>query len=447
LQALWPPHIFSEFIVEYTIVATTLLVTFFLMLGGGVWVALALLGVGVIGMELFGGAPAGSILASTSWTSSSSWTLTALPLFIWMGEILFRTKLSEDMFRGLAPWVRLLPGRLLHVNVLGCGIFAAVSGSSAATAATIGRISLPELKSRGYPDAIAMGSLAGAGTLGLLIPPSIMMIVYGVAAQVSISRLFVAGILPGLMLLAIFSGYLIIWSVLNRGQLPPDEERLPLAEKLRRARLLIPVVVLIVAVIGSIYSGVATATEAAAIGVAGSLLIAGVSGSLTWRTFSDSLMGAVCTSCMIFFILLGAAYLTSAMSFIGLPAALADWIIAKQLSPYVLLLALTLFFIVLGCFLDGISIILLTTAVVMPAIGAAGIDLLWFGIFVILVVEMAQITPPVGFNLFVLQNLTGKDLWTTAKVSFPFFLLIVLAAILITLFPQIVLILPQAMMG
>ncbi|PZP25623.1 MULTISPECIES: TRAP transporter large permease [Pseudomonas] len=432
---------------EYTIVATTLLVTFFLMLGGGVWVALALLGVGVIGMELFGGAPAGSILASTSWTSSSSWTLTALPLFIWMGEILFRTKLSEDMFRGLAPWVRLLPGRLLHVNVLGCGIFAAVSGSSAATAATIGRISLPELKSRGYPDAIAMGSLAGAGTLGLLIPPSIMMIVYGVAAQVSISRLFVAGILPGLMLLAIFSGYLIIWSVLNRGQLPPDEERLPLAEKLRRARLLIPVVVLIVAVIGSIYSGVATATEAAAIGVAGSLLIAGVSGSLTWQTFSDSLMGAVCTSCMIFFILLGAAYLTSAMSFIGLPAALADWIIAKQLSPYVLLLALTLFFIVLGCFLDGISIILLTTAVVMPAIGAAGIDLLWFGIFVILVVEMAQITPPVGFNLFVLQNLTGKDLWTTAKVSFPFFLLIVLAAILITLFPQIVLILPQAMMG
>ncbi len=432
---------------EYTIVATTLLVAFFLMLGSGVWVALALLGVGVIGMELFGGAPAGSILASTSWTSSSSWTLTALPLFIWMGEILFRTKLSEDMFRGLAPWVRLLPGRLLHVNVLGCGIFAAVSGSSAATAATIGRISLPELKSRGYPDAIAMGSLAGAGTLGLLIPPSIMMIVYGVAAQVSISRLFVAGILPGLMLLAIFSGYLIIWSLLNRHQLPPDEERLPLAEKLRRARLLIPVVVLIIAVIGSIYSGLATATEAAAIGVAGSLLIAGVSGSLTRQTFSASLMGAVCTSCMIFFILLGAAYLTSAMSFIGLPAALADWIIAKHLSPYVLLLALTLFFIVLGCFLDGISIILLTTAVVMPAIGAAGIDLLWFGIFVILVVEMAQITPPVGFNLFVLQNLTGKDLWTTAKVSFPFFLLIVFAAILITLFPQIVLVLPQAMMG
>jgi C4-dicarboxylate transporter DctM subunit len=433
--------------VEYTFIAATLLLAFFLLLGGGVWVALALLGVGVVGMQLFAGAPAGSILASTSWTSSSSWTLTALPLFIWMGEILFRTKLSEDMFKGLAPWVRPLPGRLLHVNVLGCGIFAAVSGSSAATAATIGRISLPELKSRGYPDAIAMGSLAGAGTLGLLIPPSIMMIVYGVAAQVSISRLFVAGILPGLMLLVIFSGYLVIWSMLNRDQLPVDEQRLPLREKLRRAKLLIPVVGLIVAVIGSIYRGLATATEAAAIGVAGSLSIAAFSGSLTRQAFSASLMGAVCTSCMIFFILLGAAYLTSAMSFIGLPAALADWIVARQLSPYLLLLALTVFFVILGCFLDGISIILLTTAVVMPAIGAAGIDLVWFGIFVILIVEMAQITPPVGFNLFVLQNLTGKDLWTTAKVSFPFFLLIVLAAILITLFPQIVLLLPQAMMG
>ncbi|MES2817627.1 MAG: TRAP transporter large permease subunit [Pseudomonadota bacterium] len=432
---------------EYLIIAVTLLVAFFVLLGGGVWVALSLLGVGIIGMELFGGAPAGSILASTSWTASASWTLTALPLFIWMGEILYRTKLSEDMFKGLAPWVRLLPGQLLHVNVLGCGIFAAVSGSSAATAATIGRISLPELKSRGYPDAIAMGSLAGAGTLGLLIPPSIMMIVYGVAAQVSISRLFIAGIVPGLMLLLIFSGYLVVWSLLNGEKLPPKDERLPLREKFARAKLLIPVVLLIVAVIGSIYSGLATATEAAAVGVTGALLIALVSGSLSRETFTASLMGAVCTSCMIFFILLGAAYLTSAMSFTGLPSVLADWIIAKQLSPYVLLLALTLFFIVLGCFLDGISIILLTTAVVMPAIQAAGIDLLWFGIFIILVVEMAQITPPVGFNLFVIQSLTGKDLWTVAKASFPFFLLIVLAAILITVFPEIVLGLPQAMLN
>jgi tripartite ATP-independent transporter DctM subunit len=433
--------------VDYTIITITLLVALFVLLGGGVWVALSLLGVGILGMELFGGAPAGSILATTSWASSASWTLTALPLFIWMGEILYRTRLSEDMFNGLSPWLRGLPGRLLHVNVVGCGIFAAVSGSSAATAATIGRISLPELKARGYPESIAIGSLAGAGTLGLLIPPSIMMIVYGVAAQVSISRLFIAGILPGLMLLLIFSGFLMIWSVINRKQMPQDSETLTFMEKLRRGKLLIPVVTLIVAVIGSIYAGFATATEAAAVGVVGALLIAWYSGSLSRETFMASLMGAVCTSCMIFFILLGAAYLTSAMSFTGLPSALADWIIAKQLSPYVLLLALTLFFIILGCFLDGISIILLTTAVVLPAVQAAGIDLLWFGIFVILVVEMAQITPPVGFNLFVVQNLTGYDMWKVAKASFPFFLLLVLAAILITLFPQIVLGLPQAMRG
>jgi tripartite ATP-independent transporter DctM subunit len=433
--------------VDYSIIAVTLLVALFVLLGAGVWVALALLGVGILGMEVFGGAPAGSILASSSWSSSASWTLTALPLFIWMGEILYRTKLSEDMFKGLAPWVRGLPGRLLHVNVFGCGIFAAVSGSSAATAATIGRISLPELKSRNYPDAIAMGSLAGAGTLGLLIPPSIMMIVYGVAAQVSISRLFIAGILPGLMLLAIFCGYLMIWAALNRDRLPEEEERLSLREKLSRAKLLIPVVLLIVAVIGSIYSGLATATEAAAVGVAGSLLIALVSGSLSRETFMASLMGAVCTSCMIFFIMLGASYLTQAMSFTGLPSALADWIIAKHLSPYILLLALTVFFIVLGCFLDGISIILLTTSVIMPAVSAAGIDLLWFGIFIILIVEMAQITPPVGFNLFVIQSLTGKDLWTVARYSFPFFLLIVLAAIIITAVPDVVLALPHAMLN
>ncbi|OEC32605.1 TRAP transporter, DctM subunit [Pseudomonas cuatrocienegasensis] len=432
---------------DYTLITLTLLVALLVLLGGGVWVALSLLGVGILGMELFGGAPAGSILASTSWASSASWTLTALPLFIWMGEILYRTRLSEDMFNGLAPWMRGLPGRLLHVNVFGCGLFAAVSGSSAATAATIGRISLPELKSRGYPEAIAMGSLAGAGTLGLLIPPSIMMIVYGVAAQVSISRLFIAGILPGLLLLVIFSGFLMLWAAFNRDQLPEEGAALPFMEKLRRAKLLIPVLGLIVAVIGSIYAGIATATEAAAVGVVGALLIALCSGALTRETFMASLMGAVCTSCMIFFILLGAAYLTSAMSFTGLPSALADWIIAKQLSPYVLLLALTLFFIALGCFLDGISIILLTTAVVLPAVQAAGIDLLWFGIFVILVVEMAQITPPVGFNLFVIQNLTGHNLWTVAKASFPFFLLLVLAAVLITVFPQIVLALPEAMRG
>lgn len=428
-------------------IAAALVGTLFLLLGLGVWVAPTLIAVGILGMEVFSDAPGGSILATTSWASSASWTMTALPLFIWMGEILFRTKLSDDMFAGLAPWVERLPGRLLHVNVFGCGIFAAVSGSSAATAATIGRISLPELESRGYPESISIGSLAGSGTLGLLIPPSIIMIVYGVAAQISVARLFIAGVLPGLLLMALFSGYVMLWSTLNKDRIPAAGLSMRFAAKIYTTRRLIPVILLILGVIGSIYAGFATATEAAAIGVVGALLIAGFSGMLNKTTLMDSLLGAVRTSTMIFFILLGAAYLTSAMSFTGLPAALANWIASENMPAWALLTALTIFFIVLGCFLDGISIVLLTTSVILPAVQAAGIDLLWFGVFIVLVVEMAQITPPVGFNLFVVQNLTGKDIFTVAKASLPFFLLMVIATILVTVFPEIVLSLPRAMVA
>ena len=425
-------------------VAASLILTLFVLLAMGVWVAPALIGVGIVGMW-FAGAPGGSILATSSWATSASWTMTALPLFIWMGEILFRTRLSDDMFAGLAPWVERLPGRLLHVNVFGCGIFAAVSGSSAATAATIGRISLPELKSRGYPESLSLGSLAGSGTLGLLIPPSIIMIVYGVAAQVSVARLFIAGVLPGLMLVTLFSGYIMVWSLLNKNRIPAAGATMAFGARLWATRRLLPVVLLIGAVIGSIYAGIATATEAAAIGVLGSLIIAAASGMLSRQTLVDSLLGAVRTSTMIFFILLGAAFLTSAMSFTGLPAALAAWIADANMPAWALIAALTLLFIVLGCFLDGISIVLLTTSVILPAVQAAGIDLLWFGIFIVLVVEMAQITPPVGFNLFVVQNLTGKDIFTVARAAFPFFLLMVVAVALVTVFPQIVLSLPQAM--
>lgn len=411
----------------------------------GVWVSFALIACGLIGIVVFTDAPAGIIFATKAWDSSASWALTALPLFIWMGEILYRTRLAEDMFSGLSPWVRRLPGRLVHVNVLGCGIFAAVSGSSAATAATIGRISLPELKKRGYDDGISIGSLAGAGTLGLLIPPSIVMIVYGVAAQVSLIKLFIAGILPGIMLMALFSGYIGLWSLRNPAKVPPPEPAVPLHAMLGRLRLLLPVMALIVAVIGSIYAGIATATEAATLGVIGALAIAAWGRSLNWQTLSASLMGAVRTSCMISFILLGAAYLTSAMSFTGLPANLASWISSMGLSQYGLIAVLTVFFILLGAFLDGISIIVLTTAVLMPAVQAAQIDPIWFGIYLILVVEMAQITPPVGFNLFVIQGITGRNLFELVRMAFPFFLLLVLGVIIVTVFPQIVTVLPNAM--
>ncbi len=414
-----------------------LIAALFLLLGSGVWIGLTLTGVAWIGMQLFSSRPAGDAMAVTIWGSASSWTLTALPLFVWMGEILFRTKLSESMFRGLAPWVTWLPGRLLHTNVIGCAIFAAVSGSSAATCATIGKMTLPELGKRGYPEDITIGSLAGAGTLGLLIPPSIIMIVYGVAADVSIAKLFIAGVLPGILLGALFSGYLMVWALMNPGKVPRPDRVLSFSEKLHESRHLIPVVLLIGAVLGSIYSGVATATEAAAVGVVGSLLLSLVQRSLSWDTFKTSLLGATRLYCMIALILAGAAFLTLAMGYIGLPRHLAEFIGGLGLSPFMLIVALAAFYIVLGCFLDGISMVVLTMGVILPTVQAAGFDLIWFGIFIVIVVEMAQITPPVGFNLFVLQGMTKKDIAYIARVTMPFFLLMCAMVLMLWFFPGI----------
>ena len=427
------------------LVTTLLIASLFLILGSGVWIGLTLSGVAWIGMQLFSSRPAGDAMAVTIWGSASSWTLTALPLFIWMGEILFRTRLSQDMFKGLAPWMQRLPGRLLHTNVVGCAIFAAVSGSSAATCATIGKMSLPELKRRGYPDAMAIGSLAGAGTLGLLIPPSIIMIVYGVTADVSISQLFIAGVLPGALLALIFSGYIALWSLRHPGQIPPADAPMSLRQKLEASRSLIPVVLLITAVLGSIYAGIATATEAAGLGVLGSLILSALQGSLTWNTFKQSLMGGTRLYCMIALILAGAAFLTLAMGYIGLPRHLAEWIATLGLSQFGLILMLTAFYVILGCFLDGISMVVLTMGVIMPTVQKAGIDPLWFGIFIVIVVEMAQVTPPVGFNLFVLQGMTRREIGYIAKTAFPFFLLMVLMVVLLYLFPQIITFLPNQM--
>ena len=428
-------------------ITALLIAALFLILGSGVWIGLTLTGVAWIGMQLFSSRPAGDAMAVTIWGSSSSWTLTALPLFVWMGEILFRTRLSQDMFRGLAPWMQLLPGRLLHVNVVGCAIFAAVSGSSAATCATIGKMSLPELKSRGYPEDISIGSLAGAGTLGLLIPPSIIMIVYGVTADVSISQLFIAGVLPGVLLALLFSGYLAVWALRHPGLVPPPDRSMSFGEKLRESRHLIPVVLLIGAVLGSIYAGIATATEAAAVGVVGALAISAVQGELSWQTFKDSLLGGTRLYCMIALILAGAAFLTLSMGYIGLPRHLAEWIATLGLSQWQLLLVLAVFYIVLGCYLDGISMVVLTIGVVMPTVVKAGIDPLWFGVFVVLVVEMAQITPPVGFNLFVLQGMTGREIGWIARVTMPFFWCMAGAIVLVTVFPSIVTVLPRVLMA
>src|SRR5450755_1559305 len=427
------------------LITVLLIVALFVLLGSGVWIGIALAGVAWIGMDLFASRPAGDAMAVTIWGSASSWTLTALPLFVWMGEILFRTRLSDDMFKGLAPWMQRLPGRLLHTNVVGCAIFAAVSGSSAATCATIGKMSLPELARRGYPDMMSLGSLAGAGTLGLLIPPSIIMIVYGVTADVSIAQLFIGGVIPGVVLAGIFSLYIAAWSLKNKHLIPPPDAPLSFTEKLRESKNLIPVVLLIVAVLGSIYAGIATATEAAGLGVLGSLVIALAQGSMSWPTFRESLMGGTRLYCMIALILAGASFLTLSMGYIGLPRHLAEWIATLGLGKFELIVALTIFYGILGCFLDGISMVVLTMGVIMPTVQKAGIDPLWFGIFIVIVVEMAQVTPPVGFNLFVLQGMTKRSIGNIARAAFPFFLLMVLMVALLYVFPQLVSFLPDQM--
>ncbi|SFG96707.1 TRAP transporter large permease [Sulfitobacter dubius] len=422
---------------------TLFLIVLFFLLGTGVWVGLALMGVAWVGMELFTTRPVGDAMITTIWASSSSWTLTALPLFVWMGEILYRTRLSQDMFRGLSPWLAKLPGGLVHTNIVGCTVFAAVSGSSAATLTTVGKMSIPELRARNYPEKMIIGTLAGAATLGLMIPPSLALIVYGVTVNESITKLFFAGVMPGLLLALMFMGYVAITSKLSKEWNPDIETDMSFADKLRNSRFLLPVFVLISVVIGSMYLGFATATEAAAIGVIGSLTLALFQGSLNWHSFRESLMGAMRTSAMIALILAGAAFLKLSMGFTGLPRALADGIAAMELSRFELLMALLVFYIVLGMFLDGISSVVLTMAVVEPMVRGAGIDLIWFGIFVVVVVEMAQITPPIGFNLFVLQGMTNHEMGYITKAALPMFAIMVFMVFVLIWFPEVATWLPE----
>jgi tripartite ATP-independent transporter DctM subunit len=421
------------------------LLVLFTLLGTSVWIGISLLAVAWVGMELFTSRPVGDAMALTIWSASSSWTLTALPLFVWMGEILFRTKLSENLFKGLQPWLHGLPGGLLHVNITGSAIFAAISGSSAATVLTVGKMAVPELKRRNYPENMVIGTLAGAGTLGLLIPPSIIFIIYGVTVNESIVKLFIAGILPGLMLAGLFMGYVALWDLMGGRKDRSDTASYTMSDRVRALWQLLPIVSLILAVMGSIYFGIATATEAAVLGVIGAFAISWQQGHLTKENFLASLMGATRTSCMIAFILAGSTFLTLAMGFTGLPRAVAEWIAALELSPAMLIAALAIFYIILGCFLDGISSIVLTMAVVEPIARQAGFDMIWFGVFLTIVVEIAQITPPIGFNLFVLQGMTGRDMDFIARSALPMFALMVLAVVIISLFPGIATWLPSQM--
>jgi tripartite ATP-independent transporter DctM subunit len=425
-------------------VAGLILGALVLLLSGGVWIGMTLLICGFIAMQFApAGISIGAALATNAWSGNASWSLAALPLFVWMGEILYRTKLSDEMFRGLSPWLNWLPGRLVHVNVLGCGLFGAVSGSSAATTAMVAKITLPELKARGYDEMISLGSIAGAGTLGFLVPPSITMIVYAVAANVSIIQMFMAGLIPAALVMSLYMGAIVVWALMNPDKVPPRPPSMPFAQKLKETMNLIPLALLIFLVFATLLLGWATATECAAWGVFGSLAIAAWQKALTWRSFKESVMGATRMTSMIMLILTGAGYMSIAMGYTGIPAALATWVESFQLSPFALIAVLTVMYVLLGCAIDGLSMIVLTTVVVLPMIQAAGFDLIWFGIFLVLMVEMAQITPPIGFNLFVLQTMSGRDSLTVARAAFPFFLLLVVTVIIITIFPDIVTILPR----
>jgi tripartite ATP-independent transporter DctM subunit len=424
-----------------------LLALLLVLLVGGVWIAISLAAVAWAGLHFLTSSPPDVNLFQSFWGSSASWTLAALPLFVWMGEILYRTRLSEEMFEGLAPWLGWLPGRLMHVNILGCAIFGTVSGSSTATCATIAKVALPELKRRGYDEKVCLGSLAAAGTLGILLPPSIIMVVYAVAAEVSIIKVFLAGFIPGLILTLLFSGYIIAWALANPGKTPRDEMAFTLKEKLYKARHLVPCLVLIVFIVWMMVIGWATATEAAAYGVLGALVIAWWSGGLDRASFAASLMGATRLSCMIMFILAGASFLSSCMAFTGIPRALAEWVAALEPNRYMLIAILAGIYLVLGTALDGVSMIVLTTSIVLPMVEKAGFDLVWFGIFIVLLVEIAELTPPLGFNIFVLQNMTGRDSNYVALASLPFFLMMLLCIAIITAFPELATWLPDTLIG
>lgn len=412
-------------------------------LGAGVWVGLALFAPGLVGLAVFRNMPIEKLLAQLTWNVTTTPELIALPLFILMAEILFHSRLSTSLFTGLAPWTTRLPGRLLHVNVLGCTMFAAISGSSAATTATVGRITLTELLRRGYDRDLAMGSLAGAGTLGFLIPPSIILIIYGVLSETSILKLFIAGVIPGLLLAFLYMMWLGLRATWNPAVAPDETERLSLADKLLGLRHLGPVVFLILAVLGSMYGGFASPSEASAVGVLGALIVSAAQGTLNRETIRKASLGAVRTVSMIGLIVAGAYFLSIAMGFLGVPRMIAREIVALELSPIALIVMLLVFYAILGCVLEGMSSIVMTLPITLPLVQAAGFDKIWFGVFLVVVVEMAQITPPVGFNLFVIQGMTGERIGRIALATLPFFLIMVGLALLITFVPEVVTFLPD----
>ncbi len=443
-------------IADPLILSIVLMGIMFVFLLSSIWIGVSLMLTGMAGMLLYEHhlpptislfQKAGDLLAGSLYDSLNSWSLAALPMFILMGEILYHSSISTRLLNGLIPWLTHIPGRLLHVNVAACSLFAAVSGSSAATTATVGKITLSELKQRGYSKKLALGSLAGSGTLGFLIPPSLIMIIYGVLSDVSIGKLFIAGILPGLLLGSVYSIYIMIVASLDKEVVPPQKESFSARERAASIKELIPIFSLIGLVLGSIYGGFATPTEAAALGVVGAIILAIYFRSFNWEIFKGSLLNAVKTTVMISFIIAGASFLSQVVGFLGIARAISEYIAGLGLSPYLLILVIGIMYIFLGMILDGISIVVMTLPIVLPIVIHAGFDPLWFGIFLVFMVELSQITPPVGFSLFVIQSISGESISYILKATFPFFIIMILVVVVVTLFPEIATYLPHHMIG
>jgi len=420
----------------------------------GLWIGFSLFTVGVAGMLLYDANlppvisiwdKIGGLVANSAWNSLNSWSLTALPLFILMGEILFRTAISTRLLNGLVPWLSNIPGRLLHINVVACSLFAAVSGSSAATTATVGKITLDELSRRGYDRSLAIGSLAGAGTLGFLIPPSLIMIIYGVLSDTSIGKLFIGGVIPGLLLASFYSLYIMLRAKMKPSIVPAAKETYSTSDKLASLKELVPVLLLVFVVLGGIYLGFTTPTEAAAIGVLGALILALAYRNLTLQNFREALLQAVQTTAMICLIIAGAAFLAQVVGFVGIARGISEYIVSLNMSPYMLLVVLGIMYLILGMILDGISIVVMTLPIVLPIVTSAGFDALWFGIFLVIMVELSQITPPVGFSLFVIQGIAYEPVVNIIKATLPFLIIMILMVVMLTFFPELVLYLPNKM--
>ena len=420
--------------------------TLLLFLLSGVWIGVGIGMAGVITMLAFTRYPVGKMVASLSMGSLNSFVLVCLPGFILMGEILFRSGASKDLYTSISPWVVRIPGRLLHSNIISCTLFAALSGSSAATAATIGTVAVPELKRLGYQPGMVAGSLAGAGTLGLLIPPSIALIVYGVITNNSIGQLYMAGFFPGLMLALLFMLYIVAFSLVRPNLVSRDDLTYNWKDRIMGLLKILPTAGLIFLVLGLIYLGVSTPTEAAMIGVAGAVVTSIFYKTFTFKMMREAMMGTIRTSCMLFLIMMMAAVLSSSVAYLKIPTGLARIVADAGLSPGQLFIVVSILYIILGCFFDGMSIMLLTLPIIYPLmINQMQFNPIWFGVILTILIEVAQVTPPVGFNLYVIQHVSGEPITTVARYSLPFMGILILGVVLLYFFPDIALYLPQQM--